>query len=52
MFLPLGAGFGERLLVEVREPPTDGDVVMIYERGRLRRVDGSDFARDFRATSR
>lgn len=49
---PLGAGFGERLLVEVREPPDDGDVVLIYERGRLRRVDWSDFARDFGATPR
>jgi hypothetical protein len=52
VFRPLGAGFGERLLVEMREPPADGDVVLIYERGRLRRVDGSDFARIFRATPR
>jgi hypothetical protein len=51
VFRPLGPGFGQQLQVELLEPPAAGDVVLIYEKGRLRRVEGARFAEELTAVS-
>lgn len=44
VFRALGPGFRERLQVELLDPPAEGDVVLLYEKGRLRRIEGAGFA--------